>query len=141
MPSRIMYLIKIFSIGKHKEQWLIDALSEYEKRLTGRARIQWHLMKKESELEPALTKEKHYHCLDPQGKSYTSESFSHVITSASSHSFVIGGDTGFPESVKNKSKSLISLSPLTFTHQHTRLILLEQIYRSLEIQRGSEYHK
>lgn len=136
-----MYLVKIFSIGKHKESWLTQALAEYEKRLTGKARIQWSLFKKENDLETAVSKEKTYHCLDAQGKCYTSEGFSTLIASSSNHSFVIGGDKGHVESIKNRSQSLISLSPLTFTHQHTRLILLEQIYRAIEIQRNSDYHK
>ena len=54
--------------------------------------------------------------------------------------FAIGGAEGFSEEVK-KSYPLISLSPLTFTHQMTRLILIEQIYRATEILKGSKYHK
>ncbi len=47
---------------------------------------------------------------------------------------------GLPLEIKQKS-TLISLSSLTFTHQLTRLVLIEQIYRAIEIQKGSNYHK
>ena len=55
--------------------------------------------------------------------------------------FVIGGAEGIPPALKAKAKALISLSRMTFTHQITRLILVEQVYRALEIERGSAYHK
>ena len=55
--------------------------------------------------------------------------------------FVIGGAEGLTLKMRQNATALISLSPLTFTHQITRLVLLEQIYRAFEIKRGSHYHK
>jgi len=52
---------------------------------------------------------------------------------------------GLPSELKypttGKKPILLSLSKLTFTHQFTRLVLLEQIYRATEIRKGSGYHK
>ena len=56
-------------------------------------------------------------------------------------SFVIGGAEGLSKEVSEKALAKISLSKLTFTHQLTRLILIEQIYRAYEIDKGSQYHK
>jgi 23S rRNA (pseudouridine1915-N3)-methyltransferase len=136
-----MQHVKIVSIGKNKESWLQDALHEYEKRLTSTVRIEWVLLKKEAQLEESLRRETNYHCLDPSGNLYTSERFSSFLKPHPSLTFVIGGATGISPNLKQKAASLISLSPLTFTHQHTRLILLEQIYRAHEINKGSNYHK
>lgn len=136
-----MYKVKIISIGKNKESWLTNALSEYEKRLTGQMQIEWVLKKSEAEFAKSALEEKSFYCLDPQGTLYTSEKFSTLVTKQSSSTFLIGGPTGLSPALKAKAQGLISLSPLTFTHQHTRLILLEQLYRALEIQKGSDYHK
>lgn len=108
--------------------------------------IEWILVKDSKELDLLLEKETHFLSLDPQGKSFSSETFSEevqrqLIKGGSRLTFVIGGAEGLSASAKARSALLISLSPLTFTHQLTRLILLEQIYRAFEIAKGTGYHK
>ena len=141
-----MFKIKIFTIGKTKESWLSLANEEYHKRLKHQASIEWILCKGNDQLTELLEKESSWICLDPTGKTMTSQEFSlwffkELEREGSRLNIVIGGAEGIPSSIKSKSKGLISLSKLTFTHQITRLILLEQIYRAFEIQKGSEYHK
>jgi len=141
-----MYKIKICSVGKHKEPWLQEVLDLYTARLKTQMSIEWALVKENAGLNELLLKEKAYICLDPQGKSYSSESFAHFIEQelqkrGSRLTFAIGGAEGFSKAIKEKASALISLSPMTFTHQITRLILLEQLYRALEIRKGSSYHK
>lgn len=133
-----MLKIKIFSPGKTKESWLLEALAEYEKRLTGSIVIEWD----HSDKEPDTP----YICLDPEGKLLSSEDFSKFLFKAweqggSRLSIVIGGPEGLSSEILKKASSIISLSKLTFTHQITRLVLLEQVYRALQIQKGSPYHK
>ena len=55
--------------------------------------------------------------------------------------FIIAGSLGPSEELRNYVDSKISLSKLTFTHQMTRLILLEQIYRGFKINNNETYHK
>ena len=55
--------------------------------------------------------------------------------------FVIGGSYGLSDKVKNNAKESISISKMTFTHQMTRLLLLEQIYRAFKINNNETYHK
>lgn len=141
-----MYRIKVLTVGKTKEAWLDQGIEEYITRLKKILHFEWILAKNDAQLEQFLEKETTYICLDPRGKSLTSEKFSELFIKqlekeGSRLSFVIGGAEGLSEKMKKRASLLISLSPLTFTHQLTRLILVEQIYRALEIDRGSPYHK
>jgi 23S rRNA (pseudouridine1915-N3)-methyltransferase len=138
--------IHIYSVGKNKESWLTLALAEYEKRLKTSAKIHWVLCKNDSELEKQVGLESGWIALDPEGKTYTSEAFSsfllkQVETVGKKLVLVIGSSDGLTPFLKTKAKSLLSLSKLTFTHQITRLVLIEQLYRALEIGKNSPYHK
>ncbi|MCP4421968.1 MAG: 23S rRNA (pseudouridine(1915)-N(3))-methyltransferase RlmH [Chloroflexi bacterium] len=55
--------------------------------------------------------------------------------------FLIGGPLGFSDEVLAACHEQISLSPLTFTHELARVLLLEQLYRSCTILAGERYHK
>ncbi len=141
-----MYRIKIFSIGKTKESWLIDAISEYEKRLKAIMPIEWIFAKNNDQLRLFLEKESSFIALTPSSEEVSSERFATQLyfwleRFGCRLSFVIGGAEGIPQDLIEKAFYNLSLSKLTFTHQIARLILIEQIYRSTEIHKGSEYHK
>lgn len=55
--------------------------------------------------------------------------------------FLIGGAFGLPEQIKKSASFRLSLSPMTFSHELARLLLIEQIYRAQEILRGGKYHR
>ena len=54
--------------------------------------------------------------------------------------FLIGGHLGLHQDVIRKADMVLSLSRMTFTHEMTRLILLEQLYRAWMIKSGRKYH-
>lgn len=54
--------------------------------------------------------------------------------------FVIGGAFGLSTKVKARADELLSLSPMTLTHEFARVLLIEQIYRGVTINSGSKYH-
>lgn len=136
-----MIRIKILSIGKTREAWLEEAIAEYTKRLSPDAQIQFVWAKDDDNLLELIQKEQSVICLDAAGKSLTSEQFSSLLQREGSRiTFVIGGAEGLPPILKEQFP-LISLSPMTFTHQMTRLILLEQIYRAFQIAKRTKYHK
>ena len=140
-----MYKIKIASIGKMKESWLEEAFEEYVKRLRPSATIECVWFKNDEQLEQGIAEDTHVICLDPFGKEYDSVHFSGLLEESllkggSRLTFVIGGAEGLTADMRKKYP-LISISKMTFTHQITRLILIEQIYRAFSILKKTPYHK
>jgi 23S rRNA (pseudouridine1915-N3)-methyltransferase len=160
-----MMKIKIYCIGKLKEKYFVDAQKEYQKRLERFAKLEIielndlpipvnasnkeEELLKEKEFDLLLSKiDKNYHiiALDLDGKAYDSIEFSNRIDTLMNNSitniaFVIGGSLGFSKRINEFSKEKLRLSNMTFTHQMTRIILLEQIYRSFKILKNETYHK
>lgn len=160
-----MIHINILCIGKIKETYLKNAISEYSKRLNKYCSLNITELPDEkisnnaSEKDLFLIKEKeckniinllkkdsYIICLDLKGKQYTSEEFSKKIENISlngnsSITFIIGGSLGISQDLLNKSNELISFSKMTFPHQLFRVFLLEQIYRSFKIINNETYHK
>jgi 23S rRNA (pseudouridine1915-N3)-methyltransferase len=54
--------------------------------------------------------------------------------------FLVGASYGIEPEIKQSSVLLLSLSPLTFSHEHAFLLLTEQVYRSLMVIKGHPYH-
>jgi 23S rRNA (pseudouridine1915-N3)-methyltransferase len=53
---------------------------------------------------------------------------------------LIGSAYGISAEIKKQANLLLSLSPLTFTHDHARVILTEQLYRCLMVIAGHPFH-
>ena len=83
--------------------------------------------------------------LDEQGEHFKTFEFSKKINlwieNTSQIYFIIGGPDGLSDDVKKRADYVISLSNLTFPHQLAKVILLEQIYRSICIMNNHPYHR
>jgi len=55
--------------------------------------------------------------------------------------FVMGGDAGLDDAVKQRAQKILTLSAMTLPHQLARVLLLEQIYRACTLMRNIPYHK
>ena len=156
--------IKIYSIGKIKDFYKLGC-DEYVKRLKPYCNVEVIEVKDEqipeNPHESEITKAKNIEgervlkllktneyliALDLNKKEYDSIEFSKQISTklennGGSISFVIGGSYGLSDALKARANDSISLSKFTFLHQMSRLILLEQIYRSFKILNNETYHK
>ena len=157
--------IKIYAIGKIKENYLKIGIEEYLKKIRPYSQIEVVELNDEpipnnpnnSEIELAKNKEgdkvlsllknnEYLIGLDLNKKEFDSVEFAtyinnKLVDSGASISFVIGGSYGLSDELKKRCNDSISLSKMTFLHQMTRLILLEQIYRAFKILRNETYHK
>jgi 23S rRNA (pseudouridine1915-N3)-methyltransferase len=85
-------------------------------------------------------------CLFDGGKEMSSPEFARFLKELGSSSnrgisFVVGGFLGLSERILKRADFLLSLSKMTFSHELGRIILLEQIYRALNLLKGRQYAK
>ena len=157
--------IKIYAIGHLKEAYLKQGINEYLERLKPYTQVEIievndesvmnnpsnkeieNIKNKEGQKIVKLLKNDEYVIgLDLVNKQPTSPEFAKYleekfVLGGANLSFVIGGSYGLSDELKKRCNDRIGLSNMTFLHQMTRLILLEQIYRAFKINRNEVYHK
>ena len=157
--------IKIVTVGKLKEKYLKDGITEYTKRISRFAKLEMIELADEKTPDKASESENQkiletegarilskvgerdfVVVLAIEGKTLSSEEFSKQLEQASikgysTLTFIIGGSLGLAPVVKNRANLSVSFGRLTLPHQLMRLVLVEQIYRAFTIQQGSPYHK
>ena len=157
--------ITIVCVGKIKESFYREALSEYVKRLSRYVTLEIAEVTDEKTLDNASPAEerqvlategeriiKHLSedaykialCID--GTKTDSVGFAKMIDKIKldgfSHiQFIIGGSLGLSPEVVKKADRKLSFSDMTFPHQLMRVILVEQIYRACRISNHEPYHK
>lgn len=155
--------IELIAVGKLKEDYLRAACSEYIKRLGRYCNFTLHELEEsrlgdtpsEKEIAAALKKEGEQIrklargmviplCIE--GRQLASTELAERISSAgvdgiSTVTFIIGSSFGLDPEVKALGDLKLSMSKMTFPHQLARVMLLEQIYRSFQINSGGKYHK
>ena len=148
-------MIKIICVGKIKEKFYRDAISEYLKRLNKYTKIQiieipdeanGKILEKEANNIIKYIDQKDYIItLEIDGNQIDSVGLSNKINNTlminSNITFIIGGSYGLDDSIKKMSNYKLSFSKLTFPHQLFRVVLLEQIYRTFKISNNESYHK
>jgi 23S rRNA (pseudouridine1915-N3)-methyltransferase len=155
-----MKLIFIF-LGKTREQYLDQAIQDYAQRLQRYVPVEIRIVKEKHAKndadhvimarEAALLRKYSSQsslvvALDPGGKIFTSEEVAELLASWENRgikniTFLIGGYLGLDKKVLSHADLRWSLSRLTFTHEMTRFIVLEQLYRACSIKCGHNYHK
>ena len=159
-----MYTINIVCVGKLKEKYLTDACNEYIKRLGAYCRVNVielseERLKNESQASidevikaegrniiSKLPQSDYIIAMCIEGTQLASEQLAEKICNIadmgkSRISFIIGGSYGLLDEVKAMADFKLSLSRMTFTHQISRMLILEQIYRVFQINENGKYHK
>lgn len=157
--------ITLVTVGKLKERYWTDAVSEYSKRLSRYCRLEIlqtadektpdhasqaleeQIKEKEGQRILSLIPDDAYViALAIEGVMMDSEHLADMIgrlcVNGTGHIvFVIGGSLGLSGQVLKRADFHLSFSKMTFPHQLMRVILLEQIYRSYRILNHQPYHK
>jgi 23S rRNA (pseudouridine1915-N3)-methyltransferase len=140
--------LRVIWVGKTRDRNLAALQTEFASRV--RKFLPFEIVElKESKADTtailsAISPEDRVIALDPAGKTWTSAAFAetldrHMQYDRRSLTFVIGGPAGLDAAVLKHAELAWSLSPLTFTHDMARFILLEQIYRALATIRNHPY--
>ena len=157
--------ITVITVGKLKEKFYREAVSEYGKRLSRYCKLEIREVEDEKTIEGASEKAQEQilareaerilrflpenACvitLEIEGRMYDSEGFAEKIrelgiNGVSHIVFVIGGSIGLHNIIKERADLAVSFSKMTFPHQLMRVVLLEQVYRAYRIINGEPYHK
>ena len=137
--------LRIVWVGKTKNPLLAKLCEDYIGRIRHFLPIEIADVK-EAKLLQAFDANDRVVALDPKGKAWTSEEFAkfiqqHMVEDPRRLTFVIGDYAGLSPEIKKRADIQWSLSPLTFTHDITRVLLVEQIYRALSIVHNLPYSK
>lgn len=155
-----MYRLTVIAVGKLKEAFWKDAISEYGKRLGAFAKTSVievaetpfksrseapAVMRKEAEaLRARMPEGAFVVALDRGGKEPDTETFAETLRregeSGREVVFLIGGPLGLDPDLAKESHLALSLSKLTFTHGEARAVLFEQLYRAMTVLAGKTYH-
>ena len=154
----------VICIGKLKDAYLRDGVAEFVKRMRPYGGItitelneskigdkpsdadRKQVVVEEGErLLKSVPKNAYTVLLDVYGKTMSSEELAKTIAKLevdgiSDMAFIVGGAFGVSDELRKSVNYKLSFSPMTFTHQMVRLLLVEQIYRASKINRNEPYH-
>ena len=153
--------LELLFLGKTKEKYLATGIDDYAKRLSRYLKVEIKTLKegkakkgapenllieKESEKLMQNSQGSYLVCLDRTGKQMDSLELAKQMErwemqGIKKISFAIGGHLGLSSAILYKADLVLSFSPMTFTHEMSRLLLLEQLYRACTIKAGEKYHK
>jgi 23S rRNA (pseudouridine1915-N3)-methyltransferase len=159
-----MARVRMIAIGKLKETYLLQAQAEYVKRLKPYLNLELEevsdlpspdgaspaqekqvRVREGASIKNLLRPKEYLVTLDRRGKELSSLEFAAFLNERAivgdAVTFVIGGSLGLADELIKSAQLNWSFSKLTFPHQLFRIMLLEQIYRAVKINRREKYHK
>jgi 23S rRNA (pseudouridine1915-N3)-methyltransferase len=154
-------IFELLLLGKTKDSYLSEGIAEFSHRLQHYTRLsvkhiqhrkksQWSEEQERQEdgrlLLSCIPAGALKVVLDFRGRQVSSEGLAELIgqwehQGIKQVNLLIGGPLGHSPELVAQADLLLSLSLMTFTHDMTRLFLLEQLYRAYTIKAGEKYHK
>ncbi|NLG13544.1 MAG: 23S rRNA (pseudouridine(1915)-N(3))-methyltransferase RlmH [Lentisphaerae bacterium] len=144
-----MMLMKAIVVGKLKDKMMQSRCDEYAKWIGSYAKLEVRELADSTPEQEGqaivreLDKDRNAYVvvLSEEGREFTTRQFAeHLGQLDRKVIFVIGGPYGHIPAVKQRANLLWSLSKLTFTHELARLLLFEQLFRTLNLNAGGHYH-
>jgi 23S rRNA (pseudouridine1915-N3)-methyltransferase len=153
--------IKLLAIGSRMEGWLRDGVQAYAARLPREFRLEIEdipLAARPTGSDPAAALDKegarllarlkpgdHAVVLDERGEQWSSRELSIQLgrwrEEHGQVALLVGGPEGLAAAVRRRANQTWSLSRLTLPHAVVKLLVVEQLYRAVTIQKGHPYHK
>ena len=154
----------VICIGKLKDAYLRDGVAEFVKRMRPYGGItitelneskigdkpsdadrKQVVIEEGERLLKNVPKNAYTVLLDVYGKTMSSEDLAKTVAKlevdgVSDMAFIVGGAFGVSDELRRSVNYKLSFSPMTFTHQMVRLLLVQQIYRASKINRNEPYH-
>ena len=153
--------LRILSVGHKMPAWIESGYAEYAKRMPPDAALELieikpekraagsstdRIQKIEAErIISVLPNQAMLIALDEHGKQLTTAELADMLSrwmrEGDQPCFVIGGADGLDASLKTRADLLLGLSRLTLPHGLARVMLAEQLYRSVSLLKGHPYHR
>jgi 23S rRNA (pseudouridine1915-N3)-methyltransferase len=155
-----MLHVTILMVGKTREAFIREGLAFYQKRLKPFVNLTLTSVREEKEaagltaeaikaregerLRAQIPPRAWIAALTPRGREFTSEEFAAWLAqrefAARPLVLLIGGHWGLDAAILTAATEHLALSRLTLTHELSRLVVLEQLYRAMTIKAGHPYH-
>jgi len=153
--------IKFIVVGNTRSSFLKQGEAFYLERLQRYASTEWVEVKPQKVTKGRSREEilrgearsiakkclpdDHVIAMDVKGRQYDSQGLAALVEHLSQTQkrlcFIVGGPLGLSKEVLESASGIVSLSKMTLTHEMSRLVLLEQLYRAYTIIKGEKYHK
>ncbi|MAH39900.1 MAG: 50S rRNA methyltransferase [Puniceicoccaceae bacterium] len=145
-----MFHLTLLSVGKLKNSAIAELTHDYQKRIKRYGKFEalsisdGSVQSEGQRLKQLLDKRRSAQrfILAEEGQTLSSPQLAQKLDQLRGQPvvFVIGGAYGLDPSIKAQADLLLSLSPMTFTHELAQLLLSEQVYRAISILKGGKYH-
>jgi len=138
--------ILILPIGKIRSKPVSEIAADYAERLSHYTTLHVLPCRDEREAVSNLKAGDFLVLMDAKGSEMSSEELADFISRRQMQGtkrmvFLIGGPEGVKRESRSRADLTLSLSRMTFPHELTQAVLLEQLYRAFTILKGGPYHK